>query len=310
VKAALYATLLCLALAGGFGCGEDDESQALQKGEAGDANGPAPSVPIPKGPAPDSLVVKDLKEGSGAGAVPGDDLVVYFTAFRYTTGDHFETIWKPDKPFDFRLDRTEVIPGWVKGLVDMKAGGRRYLIVPGPLAARGGLPPSQSPEDNTLVYLIDLLRINGSRGDEKSNAGDPADAIRRATPAEAAERTRPAVPVPPGPPPKALVVEDLIEGTGRPAKDGDVLTVEYVSVHYFNGRQWSGSWEPDKPPFTFELGAKTVLPGWEKGLVGMKAGGRRKLVIPSDLVYPAGSAPPGVGPEGTLVYEVDLLAVR
>ncbi len=85
--------------------------------------------------------------------------------------------------------------------------------------------------------------------------------------------------------------------------------MEYLSVKFFTGKQWSGSWDPSKPPFVFEFGAREVLPGWEKGLRGIKVGGRRELIVPPDLVFPIG-APPESTAADTLVYNVDLLSAR
>lgn len=125
--------------------------------------------------------------------------------------------------------------------------------------------------------------------------------------AEATARSKPDVQVPEGPPPmKKLIVNDLIEGSGAAAEEGDELALHYVVVRYSTGKLWS--WDHGKR-YTFELGANTVFPGWEIGLAGMKAGGRRKLIVPPDLVW-RGGAPPGVGPGAALVYVVDLLAVN
>jgi peptidylprolyl isomerase len=312
VKAPLAALLLCLALAIA-GCGGDDSSGDAVAGSAesqfhdGDGDGPAPPVTLPVGAPPRKLIVEDLVIGRGPVARPEDELKVYFTSFRYLTGDHFETIWKPDKPFEFKLNGKEVIPGWVKGLPGMRVGGRRYLVVPGQLAARGGISPFEDPDESTLVYVVELLAVNP--GTASSSRLDSRKPMPVQSTVAAARRKKPAVVPPDGPPPKRLVVKDLIVGKGPTVEKGDELTVEYLSVKYLTGKQWSGSWDPSKPPFVFELGAREVLPGWEKGLLGMKAGGRRELVVPPDLVFPSG-APPGAGPEETLVYNVDLLRVE
>lgn len=63
-------------------------------------------------------------------------------------------------------------------------------------------------------------------------------------------------------------------------------------------------------PFPFSLGAGQVIPGWDEGVVGMKVGGRRELIIPPDLAYGKRGAPPAIGPDATLVSVIDLLAVQ
>jgi peptidylprolyl isomerase len=120
---------------------------------------------------------------------------------------------------------------------------------------------------------------------------------------------KPRVAKPTGPAPKTLKTKDLVVGTGRPAKAGDQLTVQYVGVLYKNGKQFDASWDRGQP-FSFQLGANMVIPGWDRGLVGMKVGGRRELIIPPDLAYGAQGAPPDIGPNEPLVFVIDLLAAR
>jgi peptidylprolyl isomerase len=116
---------------------------------------------------------------------------------------------------------------------------------------------------------------------------------------------KPVVTVPKGPAPKQLVVKDLITGTGAVAKKGSNLTVNYVGVLYKGGKEFDSSWKRSQT-FPFVLGQGSVIPGWDQGLVGMKVGGRRELIIPSSLAYgPSGSG--GIPPNSPLVFVVDLL---
>ena len=119
--------------------------------------------------------------------------------------------------------------------------------------------------------------------------------------------TAPTVPVPSGSPPTQLESDDLIEGTGTAAKNGDTLTVQYVLATYSSGKVVQSSWTSS--PFKFVLGEGQVIPGWDKGVVGMKAGGRRELIIPPSLGYGAQSPGPGIAANDTLVFMVDLLNV-
>ena len=107
-----------------------------------------------------------------------------------------------------------------------------------------------------------------------------------------------------GPAPGKLVVEDLVEGTGPGAKAGEQLTMHYVGVDYETGKQFDASWDRGEP-FSLQLGAGMVIPGWDEGLVGIKKGGRRKLTIPPDKAYGAQGAPPAIAPNATLIFVVD-----
>jgi peptidylprolyl isomerase len=123
------------------------------------------------------------------------------------------------------------------------------------------------------------------------------------------KKTKPKVKAPKGAPPKQLVTDDLEEGSGAEAKAGDEITVQYVGVNYKTGKEFDSSWSRSEP-FTFTLGEGFVIPGWEEGFEGMKVGGRRELVIPPDLGYGSTGSPPAIPPNETLIFVVDLEAVK
>jgi peptidylprolyl isomerase len=148
-----------------------------------------------------------------------------------------------------------------------------------------------------------LLAFAGCGSDDELQAASTPEAA--STPAA----TKPEVSVPEGKPPKQLVVEELKEGTGATAEPGSTVSVHYVGVSYLNGRQFDASWDRGEP-FTFQLGTGSVIQGWDRGVAGMKVGGRRKLVIPPKLAYGAQGSPPAIGPDETLVFVVDLLDVQ
>ena len=109
-------------------------------------------------------------------------------------------------------------------------------------------------------------------------------------------------------PPAQLKIKDLAKGHGKAAKAGDTVTVQYDGALYENSTEFDASWNRHQP-FSFPLGAGQVIPGWDKGVVGMKKGGRRVLVIPPDLGYgPQGSGP--IPPNSTLVFVVDMLKIQ
>jgi peptidylprolyl isomerase len=107
-------------------------------------------------------------------------------------------------------------------------------------------------------------------------------------------------------PPGELVVEDLVVGDGPPASAGDPVTVHYVGVDWESGEQFDSSWDRSTP-FVFTLGAGEVIPGWDQGVEGMRAGGRRVLTIPPGLAYGDRGAGEAIAPGATLVFVVDLL---
>jgi peptidylprolyl isomerase len=127
------------------------------------------------------------------------------------------------------------------------------------------------------------------------------------TPTSGPLSTEPTITPPKGPPPTTLVTKEIITGTGAEAKAGDSVTVNYVGALYSNGKVFNASWET-KEPFTFTLGQGQVIPGWDKGVAGMRVGGRRELIIPAELAYGKAGRPPKIPPNSALVFIVDLLS--
>ncbi|HUG05332.1 MAG TPA: FKBP-type peptidyl-prolyl cis-trans isomerase [Candidatus Limnocylindria bacterium] len=121
--------------------------------------------------------------------------------------------------------------------------------------------------------------------------------------------TKPNVDIPPGAPPTELVREDLVTGTGTEATRGKTVEVHYVGVAWSTKKQFDASWDRGET-FDFPLGAGRVIRGWDEGVAGMHVGGRRRLTIPPSMGYGARGAGGEIGPNETLVFIVDLLAVR
>ena len=111
------------------------------------------------------------------------------------------------------------------------------------------------------------------------------------------------------PAPDDLVIEEIVVGSGEEACAGRTAVVHYVGVGVTSGEQFDASWDRDEP-FVFPLGAGHVIQGWDRGVVGMKVGGRRRLVIPAHLGYGERGAGGVIAPNETLIFVVDLLEIR
>jgi peptidylprolyl isomerase len=125
-----------------------------------------------------------------------------------------------------------------------------------------------------------------------------------------AELSKPEVEIPSDQAPSyQLELEDIAVGEGDEAVSGRVVEVHYVGVSWQTGSQFDASWDRGQT-FKFGLGKGQVIPGWDQGVAGMKVGGRRRITIPPMLAYGKRGAGSVIGPDETLVFVVDLIAVR
>ncbi|MCQ4043438.1 FKBP-type peptidyl-prolyl cis-trans isomerase [Streptantibioticus rubrisoli] len=120
---------------------------------------------------------------------------------------------------------------------------------------------------------------------------------------------KPEIDFPGGEPPKDLEIKEIWEGDGPEAKAGDFVKVHYVGVAFSTGEEFDASWNRGNP-LEFQLGVGQVISGWDKGVQGMKVGGRRQLIIPAHLAYGDRGAGGRIAPGETLIFVCDLVAVQ
>lgn len=244
--------------------------------------GDSPTTPDPGPPALDiPFSATDLEEGSGAEAADGDLVAGAYQGWIYdedaddNRGREFAVATAED-PFVFRLGIGQVIAGVDAGVLGMRVGGRRRLVIP-PGQGWGTDGTASVPANAHLLVEFELLFAD---------------------------------PVP-------FEQTDLEEGTGDEAAEGASLSVTYTGWLYDplaedrRGEQFDAAAADDPFSFTLgETGTDGVIDGWNRGVAGMRAGGRRRLVIPHDLAYGQagrGSSIPGYA---TLLFEIELLSVN
>jgi peptidylprolyl isomerase len=149
-----------------------------------------------------------------------------------------------------------------------------------------------------MIAVCGVLAVAGC-GESDSSASGANPYYSRG----AAERPKPQVPK--GPPSQKLIVKDVYKGTGAVVKKGDKVSVHYVAGIYQRGEFIESAWVRDDP-FGFQLGSNQVLPAWERGLIGMRVGGRRILIFPTTVKH----TPIGSTPKDTLVYVIDMIQIR
>lgn len=118
--------------------------------------------------------------------------------------------------------------------------------------------------------------------------------------------SKPQIDIPTGGAPQDLVIEDLVVGDGAEAVPGGMVEVHYVGVDFETGEEFDSSWDRGG---SFEFPLSGLIEGWQEGIPGMRAGGRRKLIIPPEKAYgPASTVQQLSG--RTLVYIIDLISVN
>jgi peptidylprolyl isomerase len=301
-------------------CGSDSDSESsltpsAVEQEASQATRPVPSptpaentdnanmlskpfIQVPAGDPPIELTLEDIVEGTANPVKAGDFLLMEYVGVSYSTGLQFDASWDRGEPFSFELGAGSVITGWDEGIVGMAPGGRRSLVIPpGQAYGESGSGSGSIAPNETLIFIVDLL------------ASVPLDLEKPVLLAASASASAPASSSLPTEPATDLGIADLIEGSGREVVEGDVIYVHYVGFSQSTGTQFDASWDRGRTEFIgFIIGQGNVIEGWEEGLIGMKVGGRRELIIPPQLAYGVDGAGGGViQPNETLYFVVDLL---
>jgi FKBP-type peptidyl-prolyl cis-trans isomerase len=104
-----------------------------------------------------------------------------------------------------------------------------------------------------------------------------------------------------------LIIEDTKVGTGSAVKSGDTVSIHYLGT-LEDGTKFDSSYDRNEP-FETQIGVGQVIEGWDKGVVGMKVGGKRKLTIPYQMAYGENGYGP-IPPKATLIFEVELVAIK
>ena len=231
------------------------------------------------------LEYTEIKAGDGPAPKAGDIVSVHYTG-KLTDGKKFDSSVDRGQPFQFPLGAGRVIKGWDEGIALMKKGGKAILTIPpelgyGSRGAGGVIPPNA-----TLVFEVELVDIL---------PGAPAAPTKVN---EADYQTTPS----------GLKYYDFVVGSGATPQKG-----QQVSVHYTgwltDGKKFDSSLDRGEP-LVFQIGMGQVIRGWDEGVLSMKVGGKRQLVIPAELGYGARGAGGVIPANATLIFEVELVGVK
>ncbi|MGW7359565.1 FKBP-type peptidyl-prolyl cis-trans isomerase [Streptomyces sp. NPDC054802] len=294
-------------------CGDDkgSDSASTQMTEGlpaiteGEKFGEKPTLAKGEGEPPKDLKVNVVSEGKGQTLKKGDVAQV----------DYLGQVWDGEEPFDNSFDRGEpftvtlggggVIEGWQKALDGQKVGSRLEVSIP-PDLGYGAQEQGSIPANSTLVFVMDIVKGTtlpvSAEGSEVAQDNIDLPKVGTNTDGE-----KPSLTVPKKDAPAKLVSNYVIEGKGPAVKATDTLSVKYQGVLWKDGKEFDSSYARGNAPVSFPLAQ--VIPGWQKGLEGKKAGSRVLLVVPPDMGY-GDQEQQGIPAKSTLVFTVDILAVQ
>jgi peptidylprolyl isomerase len=226
----------------------------------------------------------DLVDGDGPIPEAGQQVSVRYTGW-LEDGTKFDSSIDRGQSFVFPLGSSGVIAGWDEGLSTMKVGGQRQLVIPPDLAYGEEGASGVIPANATLIFEVELIEILPGSPEAPAEV-DEADYVTTES---------------------GLKYYDLVVGDGEEAENGKLAEVHYTGW-LTDGTKFDSSLDRGEP-FLFGIGAGSVIDGWELGVLGMKVGGQRQLVIPAELGYGVGGSGTIPG-NATLIFEIELLELR
>jgi len=231
------------------------------------------------------LQYADLTIGDGTEALDGYTVSTHFSLWvQDDPGTIFITTSDDQGPVTFKVGGGDMVfPGWEEGVFEMKVGGKRLLVIP-PELAFGAQGNGDIPPNATLIMEIELL-----------------DAIEPIIKTDIDEDDFTITD-------SGLKYFDILEGDGPIPETGQTVIVHYTGW-LEDGTQFDSSLDRGQP-FSFVLGTGGVIAGWDEGVLSMKVGGKRQLVIPPDLGYGDTGAGSFIPPGATLIFEVELLDIQ
>jgi len=227
-----------------------------------------------------------IEPGEGPAPEPGDVVSIHYSA-TLEDGTEIDDTYERGEPATFVLGQGIVIPGWDEGVALMHEGEKAKLVIPPELAfgdqggAAGLIPPN-----STLIFEVELVSIQAGAPDVPTTV-EEADYVTTES---------------------GLKYHDFVVGEGPSPETGQTVTVHYTGW-LEDGTKFDSSLDRGQP-FTFTIGMRQVIAGWDEGVATMKVGGKRQLVIPSELGYGEQGAGAVIPPNATLIFEVELLDVQ
>jgi len=307
IAAALFVPLIAAAALAG--CGSSSAPPAVSPNAsvtATGAFGKAPTVKIPAKKAAGNLYIKTEVQGGGAPLGSTDAFLGNYVVYIWSGAQHrlaLSTYTATPQVLSGKL-----LPGLQTALEGKKMGSRVLAVLPPKYGyGSGGNSQVGVTGTDTLVFVVDMIKAYASTASASgTHVSDGGGTLPTVT---ATANTQPTVKIPTTPPPGNLVVKTLIKGSGPPVAKGQEVVTQYVGLNWRTRSIFDSSWSR-AAPFGFQIDATPaqIIPGWDKGLLGVPVGSRVMLVIPPKDGYgSSGQAQAGIKGTDTLVFVVDVL---
>ncbi|WP_433238240.1 FKBP-type peptidyl-prolyl cis-trans isomerase [Streptosporangium sp. CA-135522] len=264
--------------------------------------GTKPKVVFPDGRPAGDLQIREQMTGTGS-VIKGDDVIVaHYTAHVWDGADNrlLASSFNQGAPASFPLGRS--ISGVGKALRGHRVGSRVVAAIP-PGEGYGPNPPGGMTADDELFYVVDVL---GAFPPDAAAKGAGGSGTLAGVTVTGGSGQRPALTLPRVRPPSRLQSKVLIQGAGARTQAGQLLVTQYEGRIWGSGASFDSTWAGGQPK-AFRIGNGSVIPGWDKALVGVPVGSRVVMIVPPSLGYENG-LPPLIKPADTLVFVVDVLA--
>ena len=232
---------------------------------------------------PSGLKFKLLSEGNGEKADSGDIVEVNYTG-KLTNDTVFDSSYKRDKPFTFKLGEGHVIKGWDEGIAMMNVGDKAELTIPANLGY-GERAVGPIPANSTLIFDVELLKV--------TKPPKPFDVKGKDTLSTADGL-------------KYIMVKSNPDGT--PVQKGDSVEVHYTG-YFTNGKIFDSSYNRGEP-LKFKVGMGQVIKGWDEGLMLLKKGEKARLLVPYQLAYGEKGYPGAIPPKSDLIFDVYIVGIQ
>lgn len=301
------ASVLALAVVGGVAGGAYALTRPEEDFKVEGAFNKDPKVKFPEVKPYAAGSTQTLIAGTGEQLAKGDTAYLNFETYSWTGAKKYEEKSSSFAKNEFQPIKVGEGSGFKQldeALTKAKVGSRFLLTIPvkdmGEAAAQTGLAKT----DN-VVFVVDVLNKQGKVVGKHADVGDEK-LPKIIEPAKDGDAPKFEIPKDETPP-KELVIKTLIEGTGPVVQKGQQLIANYEGQIWRTNKAFDSSWTR-KEPATFEIGTGKVISGWDKALVGVKAGSRILIVIPPDEGYKKeGNKQAGIKGDDTLVFVVDVL---